>query len=142
MSTGADSQPVTASIIEYYPRRMNTARPFAEQWQCAISMCNCFIQGLDCTPMPQFWKNYPQHSSTHDCFGAYQRCILPIILAAVQGAKDKCQQIQDIACKVVTSQAFFRQGTPGAKAYPSQAEMTIAKYKECMQFKERVKLHC
>jgi hypothetical protein len=37
---------------------------------------------------------------------------------------------------------FFMQGTPSAKAYPSQAEMTIAKYKESTQFKERVKLHC
>jgi hypothetical protein len=34
------------------------------------------------------------------------------------------------------------QGTPSAKAYPSQAETTIAKYKEGKHFKEKVKLHC
>jgi hypothetical protein len=81
---GADGQPVTASIIEYYQRMMNAAHPFAMQQQYAISVCNCFIQGLDCTLMPQFWKNYPQHSSTHDLSGAYQHQMLPIILAAVQ----------------------------------------------------------
>ncbi len=108
---------------------MNTAHLFAMQQQYAISVYDCFIQGLDCTLMPQFWKNYPQHSSAHDLSGAYQRQMLPIILAAVQAAEDECQQIKDIARKIVTSQGFFMQGTPSAKAYPSQAEMTIAKYK-------------
>jgi hypothetical protein len=86
--------------------------------------------------MPQFQKNYPQHSSAHDFSGAYQCSMLPIILAAVQATKDKCQQIQDIACKIVTSQGFFMQGMPSAKGYPSQAETTIAQYKEDTQFKE------
>ncbi len=101
---------------------MSAAHPFATQWQYAVSMYNSFIQGLDCTLMPQFWKNYPQHSSAHNLSGAYQRRVLPVILAAVQAAKDKCQQIQDISRKIITSQGFFMQGTPGAKAYPSQAE--------------------
>jgi hypothetical protein len=43
-------------------------------------------------------------------------------------------EIQDITCKIVTSQGFFMQGMPGAKAYPSQAETTIAQYKEGTQF--------
>jgi hypothetical protein len=141
MSTGANGQPVTTSVIEYYQRMMNAARPFATQWQYAISMCNCFIQGLDCMLMPQIWKNYPQHSSTHNLSGAYQRRMLPVILAAVQAAKNECQQIQDITRKIVTSQGFIMQGAPSAKAYPSQAETTIAQYKEGTQFKERVKLH-
>jgi hypothetical protein len=47
-----------------------------------------------------------------------------------------------LLCKIVTSQGFFMQGMPGAKPYPSQAERTIAQYKESMQFKEQVKLHC
>jgi hypothetical protein len=130
MSTGADGQPVTASVIEYYQRIMNAVRPFATQWQYAIIMCNCFMQGLDCTLMPQFWKKCPQHSSTHDLSRAYQCCMLPIILATVQADEDECQQIQDIACKIVTSQGFFMQGMPDAKVYPSQAETTIAQYKE------------
>jgi hypothetical protein len=142
MSTGANGQPVTASVIKYYQRMTNAAHSFATQQQYAISVCNFFIQGLDCTLMPQFRKNCPRHSSAHDLSGAYQRRILPIILAAAQAAKDKCQQIQDITRKIVTSQGFFMQGTPGAKAYPSQAETTIAKYKECTQVKERVQLHC
>ncbi len=46
---GADSQPVTASIIEYYQRMMNAVHPFTMQGQFAISVCDRFIQGLDCT---------------------------------------------------------------------------------------------
>jgi hypothetical protein len=92
--------------------------------------------------MLQFWKNYPQHLSAHDLSKAYQHRMLPVILVAAQAAKDECQQIQDIACKIVTSQGFFMQGTPGAKVYPSQAETTIAQYKEGTQFKDQVKLHC
>jgi hypothetical protein len=129
MSTGANGQPVTHSVIEYYQRMTNAVRPFATQWQNVNSVCDCFIQGLDCTLMPQFQKNYPQHSSAHDLSGAYQRHMLPIIIAAVQAAKEKCQQIQDIARTIVTSQGFFVQGTPGAKVYPSQAETTNAEYK-------------
>jgi hypothetical protein len=140
--TGVDGQPVTASVIEYYQKMTNAACPFATQWQYALTVCDCFIHGLDCTLMPQFRKNYPQHSSIYDLSGANQHRMLQIILAAAQAAKDKCQQIQDIACKIVTSQGFFMQGMPSAKAYPSQAETTIAKYKEGTQFKERVKLHC
>ncbi len=49
-------------------------------------------------------KNYPQHSSAHDLSGAYQRHMLPIILAAAQAAKDECRQIQNITRKIVTSQ--------------------------------------
>jgi hypothetical protein len=58
-SMGANGQPVTTSIIKYYQRMMNAAPPCATQRQYAISMCNHFIQGLDCTQMPQFRKNYP-----------------------------------------------------------------------------------
>jgi hypothetical protein len=142
MLTGANGQLVTTSVIKYYQRMMNAVRPFATQWPYGISMCNRFIQGLDCTLMPQFRKNYPQHLSAHNLSRVYQCHMLPVILAAAQAAKDECQQIQDIARKIVTSQGFFMQGVPGAKAYPRQAEMTIAQYKEGTQFKEQVKLHC
>ncbi len=118
MLTGANGQPVTASVIDYYQRMMNAVRPFATQRQYAISVCNRFIQGLDCTLMPQFRKNYPQHSSAHDLSGVYQRRMLPVILTAAQAAKDECQQIQDIACKIVTSQGFFVQGMPRCQDVP------------------------
>jgi hypothetical protein len=67
--------------------------------------------------------------------------MLPVVLKAAQAAKDECQQIQNIAGKIVTSQGYFMQGMPGAKAYPSQAERTITQYKEGTQTKEHVKLH-
>ncbi len=64
--------------------------------------------------MPQFRKNYPQHLSAHDLSGTYQHRMLPVILAAAQAAEDECQQIQDIAHKLVTSQDLYAryQGIP------------------------------
>jgi hypothetical protein len=44
---GPDGQMVTASVIEYFQRMMNAARPFATEQTYAISVCDRFIQGLD-----------------------------------------------------------------------------------------------
>jgi hypothetical protein len=44
---GPDGQMVTASVIKYYKRMMNAARPFATEHTYAISVCDLFIQGLD-----------------------------------------------------------------------------------------------
>ena len=87
-SIGPDGQVVTASVIEYYQRMLNAARPFATQQQYAISVCDRFIQGLDRSLLPSFRKNYPNHSMAHDLSGSYQRRMLPIILAAAQSAED------------------------------------------------------
>jgi hypothetical protein len=44
---GPDGQLVTALVIKYYQRMLNALRPFATEKTYAISVCNCFIQGLD-----------------------------------------------------------------------------------------------
>jgi hypothetical protein len=44
-----NGQPVTATVIEYYQRMMNAARPFATQQRYAIIVYDRFIQGLDKT---------------------------------------------------------------------------------------------
>jgi hypothetical protein len=46
-STDPNGQPVTATVIEYYQRMMNAIQPFAMQNRYTISVCNCFINGLE-----------------------------------------------------------------------------------------------
>jgi hypothetical protein len=80
-STGPDGQPVAGTVIEYYQHMLNAAHPFAMQNGYAISICNCFIQGLDRTLLTSFQKLYPTHSLLHDLVGSYQHRMLPVILA-------------------------------------------------------------
>ncbi len=53
-SIGPDSQPITATVVEYYQRMMNVVRPFATQQRYTISICDRFIQGLDKTLLSSF----------------------------------------------------------------------------------------
>jgi len=94
---GADGQPVTAAVVEYYQRMLNAARPFYPDQTYAISICDRFIQGLAPTLIPAFRRYYPMHSAVHNLSGAYQRQQLPVILAAAQAAEDECKHIQDVA---------------------------------------------
>ena len=88
---------VTASVIEYFQRMMNAARPFATEQTYAISVCDRFIQGLDRRLLSCFRRMYPAHSTVHNMNGAYQRQQLPVILAAAQAAEDEVKGVQDIA---------------------------------------------
>jgi hypothetical protein len=54
MSTDSNGQPVTATIIEYYQRMLNAARPFRTQARYAISICDRFIQGINKTLLTSF----------------------------------------------------------------------------------------
>jgi len=141
-SVGADGQVVTASVYEYYTRITTAARPFTAQAQYSISVCDRFIQGLDRNLLPSFRKNYPNHSMAHDLSSAYQRRQLAIILQAAQAAEDECNQIQDIARKIVSSQGFFMQAQGAVTANPSRAEKTLARYKDGDTTRERPKLNC
>ncbi len=129
-STGSDGQLVTATIIEYYQRMLNAACPFATQACYAISVCNPFIQGLNKTLLTSFQKMYPHHSTIHHLSGSNQHCMLPVILAAAQVAKDECKQFQDIAHGMLASQGFFASMPSGASVHASQAEQTLQKYKD------------
>jgi hypothetical protein len=123
-----DGQMVTASVIEYFQRMMNAARPFATKQTYAISVCNRFIQGLDRRLLPCFRRMYPAHSTVHNLNGAYQRQQLPVILAAAQAAKDKVKGVQDIA-RGLLGQGFYSNIIGNdASAYPSQAEKTLSRY--------------
>ncbi len=78
---------------------------------------------------------YPNHSTVHNLLGSYQRCVLPVILATAQVAKDGCKQFQDIACGMLASQGFFASMPSGASVYASQAEQTLQKYKDGVPIK-------
>jgi hypothetical protein len=125
---GPDGQMVMASVIEYYQRMMNALKPFAAKGTYAVSVCNWFIQGLDCRLIPCFCRLYPMHSTIHNLNGMYQCQQLPIILAAAQAAKDKVKGMQDIA-RGLLGQGFYTNVTGNdAAAYPSQAERTLSCY--------------
>jgi hypothetical protein len=106
-STCPDGQPVTATVIKYYQRMMNAARPFATQQCYAISICNRFIQGLEKTLLPSFQQLYPNHSTVHNLDGLYQHRTFSTILAAAQATEDSRNQIQEIARSMLVSQGFF-----------------------------------
>ncbi len=127
MSTGSDGQQVTATIIQCYQRMLNAAPPFATQACYAISVCDCFIKGLDKTLLTSFQKMYPHHSTVHNLLGSYQCHMLPGILAAAQAAEDECKQFQDIAHGMLASQGFFASMPSGASVHASQAEQTLLK---------------
>jgi hypothetical protein len=122
---GSDGQPVTASVVEYYQRMLNAARPFYPDQTYAISVCDRFIQGLAPTLIPAFRRYYPMHSAIHNLSGAYQRQQMPIILAAAQSAEDECKHIQDVARGMLQSQGFF---IDSAGALASQAENTLKQH--------------
>jgi hypothetical protein len=76
---------------------------------------------------------HPNHSTVHEQLGSYQHCMLPVILAAAQAAKDKCKQFQDIAHSM-----FFASKPSGTSVHASQAEETLQKYKDGVP----IKLNC
>jgi hypothetical protein len=129
-STGFDGHPVSATIIKYYQHMMNTVRPFATQQRYAIGNCNRFIQGLEKTLHPSFWRLYPNLSTILNLDGSYQRHMLPTILAAAQAAKDDQNQIQEIARGMLVGQGFFVKAPGNAVAYASQAKNTLGQYKD------------
>jgi len=125
---GPDGQLVTASVIEYFQRMMNAARPFATEQTYAISLCDRFIQGLDRRLLPCFRRMYPAHSTVHNLNIAYQRQQLPVILAATQAAEDEVKGVQDIA-RGLLGQGFYSNIIgKDASAYPSQVEKTLSCY--------------
>jgi hypothetical protein len=141
MLTGPDGQSVTATVIKYYQCMLNAARPFATQKHYAISVCNCFIQGLDWTLLPPFCSKYANHSIVHDLDGAYQRHMLLVILSVAQKAKDNQNQIQDIAHGMLASQGFIMSPVGDAGAYASQDAKMMTYYKDG-EHHEHSKLSC
>ena len=105
---------------------LNAARPFVAKQTYAISICDCFIQGLAPTLLPDFHHYYPMHSMVHNLSGAYQRQQLLVILAAAQAAEDECKHIQEVVHSMLQSQGFFMQDAVGTLT--SQAENSLKQH--------------
>ena len=123
---GPNGQLVTSSVVKFYQRLMAASRPFQAQRTYPISICDRFIQHLDCRLVPSFCRLYPNHSIPHPLDAAYQHQQLSTILAAAQAAEDEVQQVQDIA-RGLLGQGFYA-AMSGVPAYPSQAETTLTQY--------------
>ncbi len=106
---------------------LNAMRPFTTQKEYPISVCDCFIRGLDHRIVAGFQRMYPLHATVHALNVSHQHQQLAIILHAAQAAKDKVHQVQEIA-RGMLGQGFLTK-VVGAGAYPSQVEATIQKYK-------------
>jgi hypothetical protein len=114
---GPDGQLVTALVVDYYQHMLNAMRPFATWKEYPISVCNCFIRGLNRHIIAGFQCMYPQHSTIHALNGTYQHQQLAIILHASQATKDEVHQVQDIA-RGMLGQGFLT-NVVGVGAYPS-----------------------
>ncbi len=127
---GPDGQLVMSSVVEFYQHLMAASHPFQAQRIYPISICNRFIQQLDCCLLSLFRHLYPQHLAVHALDAAYQRQQLSIILAAAQATEDEVHQVQENSRGLI-GQGFFSAGHPieeAVPAYPSQAEKTLAQY--------------
>jgi hypothetical protein len=120
----ADGNNVCIPVFPYYKGMMNTMCPFAGEAQFPKSVCNALIDGLNKRFMAIFHRNYVNHTVLHDLQASYQRSQFPIILQAMQSAKDEVHSISAIARSSIVGQAFKLD----ALAFPSQAKQTLAHY--------------
>ncbi len=103
---------------------MNAICSFSKDICFFVSKCNYLIDGLDQRPTSIFRRNYPDYGQPHDMLASHQRSQFPIILRAMQSAKEEVQTYTSIAWNAISGQAFHAKAT----AYPSQAEVTLNRY--------------
>jgi len=131
-----DGIPVSSSVQACYQQLLNASHPFTSQQEYPISVCSCFVSGLDPHLLTTFRRNFPKHSDAQPLDAAHQRKVLQEMLKAAQSAEDDLIATQRIACEAVgLSQAFHANSQGGGGltnpivgAYPSQAEDTIRSY--------------
>ena len=115
---------------------MTASRPLLSQREYLVSVCVCFIDGLDPRLLTGFRCNFPNHSVVQPLNAAHQRKVLQEMLQAAQIAEDDFLMITRVSREAVSlSQAFIgnspsRRGTSNSiiGAYPSQAEDTMRRY--------------
>jgi hypothetical protein len=138
-SPGPNGQMIVVRVHEFIQHVINTWCPFAARKMLPISICNHIIRNLNRRIIPSFRKLYANHAMSLDLDGAFQCRRVQEILAAAQQAEDEVHQVQDIA-QGITGQSFHMfvlppgipamdmPAMPIVRAYPSQAERTLAKY--------------
>ncbi len=114
-----DGNPVSSSVQAYYQQLLNASRPFTSQRESPVSVCSCFVSGLDPRLLTAFCHNFPKHSDVQPLDAAHQRKVLQEMLKAAQSAEDDLIATQKIAREAVgLSQGFLAnsQGGGGLKS--------------------------
>jgi hypothetical protein len=93
----SDGTLVTTPVCANYQRVMNAISPSSKEVCFSVSMCNCLIDGLDQCLTSIFHCNYPDYGQPHDMLASHQHSQFPIILSAMQSAKEEVQTYTSIA---------------------------------------------
>ncbi len=101
----SDGNNVCMPVFAYYQQMMNAMHPFTGKAQFPKSVCNALINGLDKRLMAIFRRN-TNHAVIYDLQASYQHSQFPIILQAMQYAKDEVHSISAIARRSNVGQAF------------------------------------
>jgi hypothetical protein len=83
-----DGNAVSSLVQAYYQQLMNASRPFLSQQEYPVSMCACFINGLNPRLLTGFRRNFLDHSVVRPLDAAHQRKVLQEMLQAAQTAED------------------------------------------------------
>jgi hypothetical protein len=102
---------VTTPVFAYYQRIMNANHPFSKDVHFPVSVCNYLINSLDQCLTSIFCRNHPDYDQPHDTRASLQRSRLPIILCAMQSAKEEVQTYTSIARNAIGSQAIHSNAT-------------------------------
>ena len=126
VSYDADGVASVLSIWEFHNRLTEAHRPFAQNAEHPVSMCNIFIDGMEHKIRSAFNELYPDNNEPHDRNGRVQRAKMQIILQQATIAEQKVKTIQTIAIQAHSGQSFHadREGV----AFASQAENTMTRY--------------
>ena len=140
--TDQDGVTHTSSVHAYYQKMRAAARPFSSQPTYPVSLCNKFIDGLDPRLMQTFRDNYPGWGIIHPLDGRTQKQELTRILAAAVQAELKYAGFSQIARDASLPGQAYTAGVQHittatanislnpTTSLPSQAESTLAKYKQ------------
>jgi hypothetical protein len=128
-----DGNAVSSSVQAYYQQLMSASRPFSSQQEYPVSVCACFIDGLDPHLLTGFRRNFPNHSVVQPLNAAHQRKVLQEMLQAAQIAEDDFLMITWVSREAVGLSQGFIGNSPSGRgtsnsiigAYPSQAEDTM-----------------
>ena len=99
-----------------------------------ISMCACFIDGLDHCHLTGFCPNFPNHSVVQSLNAGHQQKVLQEMLQAAQLANDDFLMITRVSCEAVGLSHAFLGNSPGRGGpsnpiigtYASQAKDTMS----------------
>ena len=100
------------------------SRPFIDQKELPVSICQALMDGLDSPLLAGFCTHFPNYSNGQAHMTTHQRKVLQEMLQAAIHAEMEYTNIRTIASEAIgKGQAFF------AQVNASQAEKTFSQYK-------------